>query len=92
MQDEHQQSCSSLAVSSNDSQYEGGSKGTSPRRKRNKATNDETDNEEMDGMQDYIKSKLHKAGTLKNTKKEFVGIHGNKDPDNVLHKMVEKIV
>ena len=43
-------------------------------------------------MEDYIKDQLARASTIKRSNKDFIGLKGEKNPDNVLKKMVDKIV
>ena len=43
-------------------------------------------------MEDFIKDQLARANTIKRKDKNFVGLNGEKNPDNVLKKMVDKIV
>ena len=43
-------------------------------------------------MEDKIKEKFHIASHNKNSKMEFLGVDGNKNPDHVLQKMVDKLV
>ena len=43
-------------------------------------------------MESFIKTKFHTAKNNTGTKKEFVGLRGEKNPDQLLKKMVDKIV
>lgn len=43
-------------------------------------------------MEDFIKDQLARASTIKRSNKNFVGINGDKNPNNIVKKMVDKIV
>ena len=43
-------------------------------------------------MEQHIKDKFGVAKDNKNAKKQFVGINGNTNPDDVLKTMVDKLV
>ena len=43
-------------------------------------------------MEDFIKDQLSKASSIKRKSKDFVGLNGEKNPNNMLKKMVDKIV
>lgn len=46
----------------------------------------------INDMESQIKEKFAIAQSNKNAKKEFIGINGDTNPDNVLSKMVDKLV
>ena len=83
------------AMSTDSEEFEGGSKSSSPRRGRRspgKSPGRKTAQADQEDMEDYIKDKFARASTMKRKNKEFVGLAGTRNPDNIVNKMVDKIV